>query len=261
MNYYVASATDTGTTRKVNQDRIWADQYFLNGENVVCAVLCDGMGGLQHGEIASGFIADAFSEWARLRLPELEFPLMDHVLREEWTKLILAENQKIRAYGEENNCVLGSTVTALLLTEKRYFILNVGDSRAYEIATQAVRLTVDHTVIEDEVSRGNMTPEQAQVSPMKSVLTKCVGVRNRVYPDLFFGDTKPGAVYMLCSDGFRHCVKPEEMKSYLLSGATEGPRALQTRALELIELNKRRGEHDNISVIAVYVKKENGDSC
>ena len=256
MYYCIASATDIGTTRNVNQDRLWAASYSLGKENLAFAVLCDGMGGLQYGEVASELTVAAFEEWARLRLPELELPLSDHVLRDEWTKLVLAANQSVKAYGEEHNCVLGTTLTALLLTESRYSIINIGDSRAYALDTQARQLTVDHTVIEDQVSRGMITPEQAHASPMQSVLTRCIGVRDTVFPDLFFGDTIPGVVYLLCSDGFRHRLVPEELCTELLSGAKGGTDAIRQRLLALIELCKQRGERDNISAVAIFVRRE-----
>ena len=193
------------------------------------------MGGLQHGEVASASLAAAFAEWAGRRLPAAEAPLSDHALRTEWTEIIRTENQKLQAYGMEHRC-----------------ILNIGDSRAYELCQTCRQLTVDHTVAEDEVQLGNLTPEQAQLLPMKSVLTRCVGVYDRVYPDLFFGDTRPGAVYMLCSDGFRHHVTQEELLEYLMPRSGDPAADLRKGEAALIDLDKRRGERDNISVLAIY---------
>ena len=252
MKFYIMGATDTGVSRPTNQDSMFAKRFMTRWGECAFAVLCDGMGGLQHGEVASASLAAAFAEWAGRRLPAAEAPLSDHALRTEWTEIIRTENQKLQAYGMEHRCHLGSTVTALLVSARRYCILNIGDSRAYELCQTCRQLTVDHTVAEDEVQLGNLTPEQAQLLPMKSVLTRCVGVYDRVYPDLFFGDTRPGAVYMLCSVGFRHHVTQEELLEYLMPRSGDPAADLRKGEAALIDLDKRRGERDNISVLAIY---------
>lgn len=253
MDFFIATATDKGTKRPTNQDSLFAGQFMTRCGTYAFAVLCDGMGGLQHGELASASIVSAFSAWANERLPRIAKPIMDHEVREEWAGIIQAENHKLRTYGLKNGCTLGSTVTALLLSEERFFILNIGDTRAYELHGECRQVTVDHTVIAEEISLGNLTPEQAEASPMRSVLTRCVGVYDRVYPDMFFGDTRPGAVYLLCSDGFRHCISPAEMAANLMPSS--GDPALDLRKGEewLIGLVKQRGEKDNISVAVIYV--------
>lgn len=253
MEFYIMGATDRGIARPTNQDNMFAKRYRTAQGECVFAVLCDGMGGLQHGEIASTSIVSAFATWAGNRLLDARIPITDHEVRTEWTKIINLENQKLRAYGAENNCRLGSTVTTLLLTPDRYSILNIGDSRAYELCHVCCQLTVDHTLVANEIRLGNMTPEQAEASPMKSVLTRCVGVHHQVYPDLFFGDTKPGAVYMLCSDGFRHHATETELLKYLIPRSSNPAADLREGEAALIDLEKQRGERDNISVLAVYV--------
>lgn len=259
MDFYIAAATDAGVKREENQDNLFVEQYLLEDEKVVFAVLCDGMGGLEHGEYASESIVSAFSRWARETFsgtpPEA---LEDHVIREQWTALTDAQNDGIRAFGLRNHCRTGSTVTALLLTEARYYILNIGDSRAYELKEQAVRLTDDHTVAANEVRLGNLSEEQALKSPVRNVLTRCVGVAEQVSPDFFFGDTKDGAVYMLCSDGFRHHITEPEMLERLLPRSEAYIAWLKAANEELIERNKQRGETDNISVITVYAKRQPG---
>ena len=252
MDFFIAAVTDKGVKRPTNQDSLFAKQFVTKSGKYAFAVLCDGMGGLQHGELASTSIVSTFSAWAEERLPAIARPLMDHEIRREWTGIIRMKNQELRTYGLSNGCKLGSTVTALLLSESRFFILNIGDTRAYELYGGCRQLTVDHTVIADEVSMGNMTLEQAESSPMRSVLTRCVGVYDSVYPDMFFGDTKQGAIYLLCSDGFRHCISVEEMEEYLTPGSSDHALELRMGEEELIDMVKKRGEKDNISAVAIY---------
>lgn len=255
MEFYISTSTDVGIKKKINQDNLFAEQLLTENGKIAVAVLCDGMGGLKHGEVASASIVSAFSEWVHYALPSLaRHPLEDHIVREQWTDLITLQNQKIRLYGQQNDCAVGSTVTALLLTEHRYFILNIGDSRAYEISDAVRQLTLDHTVIANEIRLGNLTPKQAESSPMKNVLTKCVGVAESVYPDMFFGETARNAVYMLCSDGFRHHITAEEMREHLLLRASTDIVQMKQREEALIKLNKQRGETDNISVITIFTQ-------
>lgn len=251
--FYTAAITDVGTKKQINQDRIFVRQYHTQIGRVVFAALCDGMGGLKYGELASASIVAAFADWADGLLPSLcSAPVSDHDIRVAWTRIIAEQNQAILQAGLQRGVSIGSTVSVLLLTEARYFVLNIGDSRVYEIGAATKQITTDHTVIEQEIQLGNLTPEQAETAPMRGVLTRCVGVAPVVYPDLYFGDTRRNAVYMLCSDGFRHHVSRDEM-SYLRPERGEPMDVLQSRAEYLVELNKLRGETDNISIISIYV--------
>lgn len=255
MDFVISAATDVGIKRTVNQDSLFVRKLHTASGKMVFAVLCDGMGGLKYGEFASATLIEAFTDWMYTSLPKLaQRQLEDHIIREQWSAVINAQNSKIRDFGAQNNCSVGSTITALLLTENRYFILNIGDSRAYEIASQVVQLTYDHTVVANEVRLGNLTPEQAALAPGQNVLTKCVGVEESVYPDMFFGDTRRNAVYLLCSDGFRHKLSAEEMRGYLMPDDCQSISEIKNREEYLIELNKQRGETDNISVLTIYTK-------
>lgn len=253
MEFYISATTDTGTRRKINQDSLFVRRLETRTGKMVLAVLCDGMGGLNFGELASAAIVSAFTDWMYRDLSALsQYPLEDHTLREQWSRLITEQNRLIRSWGQRYHCTTGSTVTALLLTEERYYLLNIGDSRAYEITEQVVQLTEDHTVVANEVRLGNLTKEQAERSPIQNVLTRCVGVQEETWPDLFFGTVRKGAVYMLCSDGFRHRLTAEEMQEQLLSGVKRESTQMKRREEYLIELTKQRGETDNISVITIY---------
>lgn len=254
MQLYISAATDIGIKREVNQDNYFVRQFSAGERKAAFAVLCDGMGGLQHGETASEFITDAFSNWAARTLDNLpEEVFQDCEIRRQWTQLIAEQNENIRCYGRLNGCRLGSTVTAILLTESRYYILNIGDTRAYQLKECVRQLTADHTVLAEEIRRGNISEEQAREAPMQNVLTRCVGIEEHVYGDFFFGDTEAGAVYVLCSDGFRHHITEAELLEHLMPSGDQVTRQLDSANRALIELNKQRGETDNITVVAIYV--------
>lgn len=255
MEFYISATTDIGIRRRVNQDSLLVRKMATESGKMVLAVLCDGMGGLEYGEVASASIIHGFSEWMYRSLPALSRQLIpDHVIKEQWIALISEQNEKIRMFGQKNQCVAGSTATALLLTEQRYYLLHIGDTRAYVLDRELCQLTSDHTLAEQEVSLGNLTREQAEQSPMRSVLTRCVGVKKSVYPDMLFGDTRRGAVYLLCSDGFRHQLTLEEIGDHIRIREETDILHMKRREEALIDCNKKRGETDNISVITVYAQ-------
>ena len=143
------------------------------------------------------------------------------------------------------------------LTESMFYVLLAlwrQERCGTEIAAYVRQLTEDHTVVANEVRLGNLTKEQADHSSIQNVLTRCVGVQEEVYPDLFFGEVQRDAVYMLCSDGFRHRITEDEMQKYLRRPA-EGSLQMKRQEEYLIELNKQRGETDNISVITIHTER------
>lgn len=259
-DFIVTATTDQGIRKDINQDRLFARRIETAYGTMAFAVICDGMGGLEKGEIASSALVQAFARWLENFCAEMSgMEIKDHVIRRQWTAIVEQVNSRILEYSRENGCKMGTTVTAMLITGQRYYILNIGDTRAYEISPYGMnQLTVDHTLIQREVEKGNLTKEQAERAPMKNVLTRCVGIEADVYPDLFFGDTKEGMIYLLCSDGFRHRISEAEVTCRFRNrDAGSGMK----RCLELlIALGKQRGETDNISVITVQCVGAGGKS-
>lgn len=252
MNYIISACTDIGNTKNTNQDSFGAKILSTKQGKMVFAVLCDGMGGLSKGEVASATVVNAFSLWAETRLPELcENEITDAEIRNDWVKIATDYNEKIKTYGKKSGISLGTTVTAILVTDKRYYIINVGDTRAYEIFNSVKILTKDHTVVAREVELGNITPEQAETDSRRSVLLQCIGASDAVYPDMFFGDTIQNAVYMLCSDGFRHEISEQEIYQYLQPDIMLNSDGMKSNMDKLIEINKQRQERDNITVLSI----------
>lgn len=252
MNFIISANTDVGISKSTNQDSLTMMVINTPIGRMAFAVLCDGMGGLAKGEVASASVINAFRNWATTELPQLcESLIEDSVIRSQWEKIIAEENQTIKAYGARQGVRLGTTVVAMLLTQTRYYILNVGDSRAYELTTGIRQITSDQTFVAREIALGNMTPEEAACDSRRNVLLQCVGASDNVYPDMFFGDVQQNAIYMLCSDGFRHEITPEEIYAKLQPGVLFDDYTMQQNTINLIELNKQRQERDNISVALV----------
>lgn len=252
MNYIISASTDIGNTKKTNQDSLNVKVLTIAGEQLVVAILCDGMGGLEKGEVASASVVHAFEKWSCERLPGLfKNGLEDGMLRFEWETIASEYNRKIKEYGKKYGIHLGTTATVLLLTGERYYIMNIGDSRAYEMAEKLRVLTKDQTVVAREIELGQLLPEQAETDPRRSILLQCIGASDEVYPEFFFGDTKANAVYMLCSDGFRHEITAEEIYASFCPQNMVNVEKMKENELRLIALNKQRKERDNISVITI----------
>ena len=146
---------------------------------------------------------------------------------------------------------LGTTATVLLLTEGRYYVANVGDSRAYELQMQVTQITRDQSVVAREIEMGLLAPEQAETDPRRSVLLQCIGASETVYPDFFFGTPLNHAVYLLCSDGFRHKITPAELLAYLEPYRMNSPENMRQNEQALIRMVKERNERDNITVATI----------
>lgn len=252
MNYIISANTDVGIVKKTNQDSLTVKVINTKQGKMVLAVLCDGMGGLAKGEVASASVIHAFDRWTQEQLPSLcETKIEDAVIKNQWVQIVTDQNNKIKMYGSRQGIRLGTTVVAILITQDRYFIMNVGDSRAYEIDKEVIQLTADQTFVAREIALDHMTEEEANQDSRRNVLLQCVGASDEVYPDFVFGDTKINAVYMLCSDGFRHEITTQEMFTKLKPDILLNHAMMDKNTQELIELNKRRIEQDNISVILV----------
>lgn len=252
LNYIISASSDIGIKKNTNQDSLSVKVYNTPIGKLTFAVLCDGMGGLDMGEIASATVVTAFIDWIYRNLQYMvENSIEDAFIRREWENLAYDMNDKLRLYGEKNGVKLGTTLTVILITENRYYLCNIGDTRAYEITTHAVQLTEDQTVVQREINLGILTPEQAKTDARRNVLLQCIGASEIISPAMYFGETKKDAVYMLCTDGFRHEITNEEIHYWLNPYVMCETKQMKENIDYLIDLNKQRFEQDNISAIAI----------
>ena len=250
MDFLTAVHTDVGIRKKTNQDSVILECADIGSGRVLFAAVCDGMGGLAKGEVASAEMVYALEAWFETRLPELlakEFE--PAALHEDWLNMIDRTNRRIADYGMHNNVQLGTTAVVLLVAGGNFYIMNVGDSRAYLVSDALYQLTHDQTYVQQEVDAGRMTPEQALVDPQRSVLLQCVGAGAPVEPEFCMGQLNPGQGFLLCCDGFRHVLSPAEIYAAVSSAPDET--AMETALRALTEENKRRGETDHITAVLV----------
>ena len=251
MRFMATADTDIGNVKDTNQDSVLIKHAMTEDGEVLMAVICDGMGGLAHGELASATVVRAFDKWFDEELPrELEHIDMQ-ILGLKWSNMLKDLNQKILQYSS-NSKAMGTTFSGILFIGQAYLIVHVGDSRVYQIGTGLHQLTEDQTYVAREIRNGNMTEEQAKQDRRRNMLLQCVGASKRVEPQVLSGTTKRGA-YMLCSDGFRHEVSPAELYESLNPMNLSNKQTMHSKARYLIDLVKSRRERDNISVVLIKV--------
>ena len=256
MKFTTAVHTDIGIKKSTNQDSALIIEARTDFGNILLTVICDGMGGLAKGEVASSTVVAAFAEWFEKELPGLFSGQgnLEGRIFDSWGQLILNCNRKIADYGRSSGISLGTTLNAMLFAADKYYIVNVGDSRAYMLMDQLYQLTKDQTYVQREMDMGRMTLEEARVSPQRNVLLQCIGASEYIDPEFFSGVYEAGQVYMQCSDGFRHIITPEEIYQYLCPQALVNEQAMIDNAVYLTELNKYRRENDNITVLLIKVE-------
>lgn len=252
MNFLTAVHTDVGIRKKTNQDSLLLETAATDYGQVLLGVVCDGMGGLAKGEVASAILVKAFSNWFHKEFPRLLYGGLEaNVVRQSWTDLILEQNHKISDYGLGCNVSLGTTAAALLLVENVYYIINVGDSRVYYLKDKMTQMTADQTFVQREMDLGRMTLEEARIHPKRNVLLQCVGASGVIEPDFYVGEYQADSVFMMCSDGFRHVIEPGEFYDRLRPELMATEEKMKEAAVYFTELNKSRREEDNISVALI----------
>lgn len=254
MGFQFAYYTDKGIRKATNEDSLLIRTAMTNRGEVLLAAVCDGMGGLNRGELASSTLVQAFSDWFDDRLPSLiENGFDPMVLKSGIEFEIRRQSKNMEDYARRNGIRMGTTVTMMLVFEGRCMIANVGDSRIYEVGPELRQITKDQSLVQREVDTGILTIQQAATDSRRNILLQCVGETSNLVPAIEEKRITTDAVYLLCSDGFHHELAPEELRSAVWSVAGKDDKTM-TKALEkLAKKAMEREETDNITVVAVRV--------
>lgn len=255
MKFYSAYYSDIGG-KETNQDSLLLMQRSQPPEDEIAfAVICDGVGGLKKGEHASAEAVKAFRNWFNTRIEELyrqESPTA--ALFNEWDKLIQSLHEQLKADSEEAGFRSGTTVEAVLFMKDQYYICHVGDCRSYVLSNAITQLTMDHTVVQREITEGKLTPQQAQKDPRQSLLLQCVGAGKAVKPDYLHGKIEPHQSFLICCDGFRRRVTEDEIKRICKYSTKE--KSLCKALEQVTQLCKKRKETDNITGILISTARK-----
>jgi serine/threonine protein phosphatase PrpC len=242
VHYSAAAATDRGRKRPSNEDA-----FAYSVEHGVYLV-CDGMGGAAAGEIASSLAVDETLKHLSRRIGSGVETEDLALLAEE---AIGIANDAIYKSAERNYKLsgMGTTLVGLIVDERRVLVFNVGDSRCYLLRNSRIQqLTMDHSLVEEQVRLGRMTRSEALRSPLKNVITRALGTQTRVTPDVFEREAEPGDLFLLCSDGLTRELSDAQIESLLGSDLT-----LAVQCTKLVEAAKNAGGHDNITCLLVRV--------
>ena len=243
MMYQFHAKTDPGRCRENNEDSVAFDEQAL------VAVLADGMGGYNAGEIASGmataFIKAELSRW----LSEAGANAQIRDIRRAME--ICVDNANIAIYNSANAnpsfAGMGTTLVLGVIKDGRLLVGHIGDSRCYRIRQGRLeQITKDHSLLQEQMDAGLITPEQAAGSPIKNLVTRALGVEQGVMLEVNEFSIEPGDVYLMCSDGLSDMVSDEVIVRIALEDLR-----LEPLAEHLILAANECGGRDNISVLLV----------
>lgn len=236
------AVTDIGMKRKINEDN-----YYVNeSDTFPYAIVADGMGGHQAGEVASMMVVDIIEEQLRNNLnTELDYVEAGEVLRQAF----IFANSTVYNYAKDHYKIMGmgTTATLAMIYQGKVITAHVGDSRAYMAGDDIVQITRDHSYVQELVSRGEISPEMAKHHPKKNYITRAMGAEDTVKVDI---SIKPynGEIIVVCSDGLTNFVEDGEILAHLKKQNT-----LEEGAEKLVELANSRGGRDNITIVALKI--------
>ena len=205
-HYDIAYISSIGNVREVNQDSLIVRCGKIGNKEFSLLAVADGMGGLLHGEKASGTAIQLLSQWWSSRLAGCFSDSLDwEQLRNSLAVLIDQINWSLYSIGEERKEKSGTTLTVAFLYQNQFCIFQVGDSRAYKVTSDGlIQITKDQTYVQQEVDAGRMTFEEAKSHPMKHILVSTLGFALEYTMDQFQGKLEADEGLLLCSDGFYH---------------------------------------------------------
>jgi len=246
-----ASLSDPGRVRDHNEDCV------ESRPDIGLFVLADGMGGYNAGEVASGMatslIADGMVEaWKPAEVDRLSreeaMELSDRLIREQ----IARANKAIFTTSENNpECAgMGTTLVVCQFYDNFVNVAHIGDSRLYRLRGESMeQVTRDHSLLQEQLDSGLITPEEAKQSQNKNLVTKALGIDPAVEPELHVYETQTDDVYLLCSDGLSDMVEDEEIRLTLVTLRQNLPLTAQ----QLVQSANDNGGRDNISAMLIRV--------
>lgn len=237
----IFAKTDIGKVRTVNQDA-YAAKILSDG--AAFAVVCDGMGGANAGDIASKTAVEIISQY----VVSSYVPTMD---ADDILKLVenAITSANIEIYDmskkDERLSGMGTTAVVAIVRQNQAYICNIGDSRAYIIGDSLKQITRDHSVVQNLVESGKLSPEEARVHPKKNVITRALGVEDNVLTDVYSIDFSDKDIILLCTDGLSNYVESKKIFETVKNSALD-----KITELLICEANNGGGR-DNITAAVI----------
>ena len=238
MKFY--AITDIGRKRELNEDYIYTSGQPI-GALPNLFIVADGMGGHKAGDYASMHTVDRFVEVIR-ELGE------EHGVQDAINEAVTAANAYIYQRSRENSNLSGMGTTLVLASciGNEAIVANIGDSRLYLVNDAMTQITRDHSLVEEMVTLGGIDREMARNHPDKNIITRAVGVKEKVAADFFEVDLTKGDKLLLCSDGLTNMLRDEEIYQII-----QNNKELEQAAKALVDAANENGGRDNIAVVLV----------
>ena len=249
----MVTETHTGMVRSHNEDSVNVEA------DIGLAVLADGMGGYNAGEVASGIATALIASETREALKQLNpretdtesgepaaFGLLHGVVAKANDSIYQSANSQPQYAG------MGTTLVVGLFCDNKVVVAHIGDSRCYRLRDSNLeQITRDHSLLQEQIDSGLLTREAARRSQNKNLVTRALGIEPSVVPEIHEHEARPGDVYLLCSDGLNDMVEDEDIALTINSLSANLPLA----ASQLVQMANDAGGRDNISVVLVKIKK------
>ena len=245
----IAFKSDRGLNRAINQDYV---SYFMNEAGQPLMIVCDGMGGHKSGDVASemgvSHLGAAWKESSFTNSEDLSRWLIANIQRVN--DLVF---QKSLDYSDLDG--MGTTLVAAAIVGKEIVFANIGDSRAYVYRNYKLRqITEDHSLVNEFIKSGEITPEEAQHHPRKNILTRSLGVSRKLDIDIIAMPLVQGDLLLLCSDGLTNMMDDEEIAQMLKEWLP-----LEEKVLSLVDKANAAGGLDNITVLLADFTDREGE--
>ncbi|MDD6478648.1 MAG: Stp1/IreP family PP2C-type Ser/Thr phosphatase [Oscillospiraceae bacterium] len=237
----IFSKMDIGMVRSSNQDAYFTGEI---SDGSVFAVVCDGMGGANAGNIASETAVKVISEYV---VKSYRTSMKDEDIEKMLNNAILSANIEIYDLSMKNESLsgMGTTAVVALVRNGVAVIAHVGDSRAYLVSDELTQLTRDHSVVQSLLESGKLTPNEAKVHPKKNVITRALGAEENVIADSDIIEIKSGETLLICTDGLSNFAEPSEILDIFKNNKIEDVAEL------LVSAANKNGGGDNIAVVTI----------
>ncbi|WP_341456641.1 Stp1/IreP family PP2C-type Ser/Thr phosphatase [Clostridium oryzae] len=238
----IGALSDVGNTRELNED--YMASYTSDSLNIY--IIADGMGGHNAGEVASKTAVESVIEYVK---KAEQISDIGNLLK----RAIIYANDEVNKLSQQDDQLngMGTTITACITDGDNYIVANVGDSSCYVLADKKlIKVTKDHSLVQQLIDEGSITEDEGKNHPNKNIITRAVGTGSDIEVDLFELDTNNLEKIILCTDGLTNEIELDDMSRILDESNSDNMQACR----ELVELAKKNGGRDNITVMVIEGK-------
>lgn len=241
--------TDVGRIRSINQDYVFASDTPV-GKLPNLFVVADGMGGHNAGDRASSYAVEVFLRSVRWERDKNPIRIIRRSIEKANTKVLEEAKSKEKYQG------MGTTMVVATIVKDTLYVANVGDSRLYLIGDTIRQITRDHSLVEEMIRAGGITREEGRYHPDKNVITRAIGVEERVAIDFFDVQMKKDDTLLLCTDGLSNMLTDKEIERIIKEESS-----LRMAGKRLVEAANRNGGSDNITALLVRLCRNEVKKC